>query len=191
MRFPIAIARHDRPHLGRSPLVTSVTLMCPSHQRRRAGVSAQQLCCALLQLGRNRAPLHCNTGRQSPDLHCSCPLSPRYDMATTSHTCHTESAASFIGTAWSTSTLLSTCKCRLGHSLLVALRSASTNPQVPAGFLQQTDTTNRHRITTGREGTQRHTTRKQLLQSSRSSQQRVHYRTNQMIQCIVPVQRQI
>ena len=92
--------------------------------------------------------------------------------------------------AWSTSTLLSTCKCRLGHSLLVALRSASTNPQVPAGFLQQIDTTNRHRITTDREGTQRHTTCKQSLQHSRISQQRVHYRTNQMIQCIVPMQRQ-
>ena len=97
MRFPIAIARHDRPHLGRSPLVTSVTLMCPSHQRRRAGVSAQQLCCALLQLGRHRASLHCSTGRQSPDLHCFCPLSPRYDTATTSHTRHTESAGSSIG----------------------------------------------------------------------------------------------
>ena len=94
MRFPIAIARHDRPHLGRSPLVTSGTLMCPSHQWRRAGV---QLCCALLQFGRNRAPLHCSTGRQSLDLHCFCPLSPRYDTATTSHTCHTESARSSIG----------------------------------------------------------------------------------------------
>ena len=94
MRFPIAIARHDRPHLGRSPLVTSGTLMCPSHQWRRAGV---QLCCALLQFGRNRAPLHCSTGRQSLDLHCFCPLSPRYDTATTSHTCHTNSARSSIG----------------------------------------------------------------------------------------------
>ena len=97
MRFPIAIAWHDRPHLGQSPLVTSVTLMCPSHQQCCAGISAQQLCCALLQLGRHRASLHYSTGRQLPDLHCSCPLSPRYDTATTSHTCHTESARSSIG----------------------------------------------------------------------------------------------
>ena len=77
--------------------------------------------------------------------------------------------------AWSTSTPLSTYRCRLGHSLLVALRSASTNPQVPAGFLQQTDTTNRHRITTGREGTQRHTHANSCCRATDNPWQRVHY----------------
>ena len=97
MRFRIAIARHDRPLLGRSPLVASVTLMCPSHQRRPAGISTTAVLRIVLQLGRHRALLHNSTGRQSLDLHCFCPLSPRYDMATTSSTCHTDSVPSSIG----------------------------------------------------------------------------------------------
>ena len=97
MQFRIAIAWHDHPNLGRSLLVASVTLMCPSHQRQRAGVSTTAVLCIVLQLGRNCAPMHCNIGRQSPDLHCSCPLSPRYNTATTSPTCHTDSAPSSIG----------------------------------------------------------------------------------------------
>ena len=92
----------------------------------------------------------------------------------------------------STSTLSSTCSCRLGHSPGNS-SGCFDKSSVPAGFLQQTCTDNTvPRSQQNRVGMQdtEHNTR--TLQNNRQiSQKRVHYRTIQADTNVTPMQRLI
>ena len=74
------------------------------------------------------------------------------------------------------------------HTSLMTPWSSSADALVPAGFLQETSTTNRQRqIEPGREDLQRHT-----LADTRAAEQQAtpsnvfNYRTNQMVQSLSP-----
>ena len=74
------------------------------------------------------------------------------------------------------------------HTSLVTLWTSSADALVPAGFLQETSTTNKQRqIETGREDSQRHT-----LANTRAAEQQAtpsnvfNYGTNQMVQSLSP-----